>query len=345
MSTVATPVRLRAFRSSRDAVADGAELRRRMDADGYLFLPGLLPREVVAGLRRQFQAIAAAAGWLRAGTAPDDSVADPNAACVDPEPAYVAVLKQYYRLEALHAIGHHPAVLGLLERMLGEPVLPHPRLVLRNVFPQRPDYTTPAHQDFPHIQGTPETFSVWLPLGDCPVERGGLTIAEGTQHDGVVPFRVSTGAGGMEAVDPYEGRWVAGDFAEGDVIVFHSLTVHKALPNLSDRLRQSVDNRYQRVRDPLVAASLLPYANILSWDEIYAGWSETRLQRYWEGRFTNIVPCDSRYYEERDRLAFQMAEAGDATARATLLRIVQRDANAQKREHAAKLLQQLDRVA
>ncbi len=338
-------VAMRAFRASDDAVADGDELRRRMEQDGYLFVPGLLPRDVVADLRRRFQAIAAAAGWLKAGTAPEQSVADPQAACVDPEPGYVSVLKQYYRLEALHAIGHHPAVIGLLERMLGEAVLPHPRLVLRNVFPQRPDYTTPAHQDFPHIQGTAETYSVWVPLGDCPLERGGLAIAEGTQHGGVVPFRVSTGAGGMEAVDPYEGRWVAGDFAEGDAIIFHSLTVHKALPNVSDRLRQSVDNRYQRVSEPIVAASLAPYANILTWDEIYQGWESTRLQRYWEGRFTNIAPFDDRYYEERDRMAFQMAEAGDAAARATLLRIVQRDANPQKRDRAASLLQHLDRVA
>jgi hypothetical protein len=342
---LAAPPMVRAFRESRDIAADGPELRRRMEADGYLFVPGLLPRGEVSGLRRQFQAIAAEAGWLRAGTPPDQSIADPAAACVDPEPGYVAVLKRLYRLEALHAIGHHPAVIELLERMLGEAVLPHPRLVLRNVFPQRPDYTTPAHQDFPHIQGTTETYSVWLPLGDCPVERGGLAIAEGSHHDGVVPFRVSSGAGGMEAVDPYEGRWVAGDFAEGDAIIFHSLVVHKALPNVSDRLRQSVDNRYQRVSDPIVAASLAPYANILSWDEIYAGWRETRLQRYWEGRFTNIVPFDNGYYEERDRMAFRMAEAGDGTARATLLRIVQRDADPRKRERASLLLQQLERVA
>lgn len=336
---------LRGFRASDDAIANGGELRRRMDTDGYLFVPGLVPQADVAALRVQFQAIAAEAGWLRPGTAPQDAIADPSAACVDPEPAYVAVLKRLYRLEALHAIGHHPAVIGLLERMLGEPVLPHPRVVIRNVFPQRPDYTTPPHQDFPHIQGTEDTYSVWLPLGDCPLSRGGLAVAEGTHRDGVVPFRVSTGAGGMEAVGAYEGRWVAGDFAEGDAIIFHSMVVHKALPNVSDRLRQSVDNRYQRVRDPIVAAGLLPYASILTWDEIYAGWQETRLQRYWEGRLTNIAPFDFRYYEERDRMAFRMAEAGDTTARATLLRVVQRDADPAKRARAAELLRRLDTAA
>ena len=40
-------------------------------------------------------------------------------------------------------------------------------------------------------------------------------------------------------------EWHTGDFAAGDVLVFHSHTIHKALPNLTpDRLRLSTDNRY-----------------------------------------------------------------------------------------------------
>ncbi|HEY0909378.1 MAG TPA: hypothetical protein VGD75_04010, partial [Bradyrhizobium sp.] len=66
---------MRAFRDSRDALEDGAELRRRMELDGYLFLPGLMPRRDVAALRVQFQAIAAESGWLVAGTDPSQSLA------------------------------------------------------------------------------------------------------------------------------------------------------------------------------------------------------------------------------------------------------------------------------
>ena len=290
----------RPFRESADLIGDGAALRARMEQDGYLFIRGLIPAEDIGRLRRQTLGIAAQAGWLLGGTDTDQSIADPARACVDPEPAYLAAYKPMYRLEALHDIAHHPAVLGVLEAMLGGAVLPHPRLILRNVFPQRPDYTTPAHQDFPHIQGTPDTYSVWVPLGDCPVERGGLMIAEGTHREGVLPFRVSPGAGGMEVIDPFAGRWVAGDFAMGDAILFHSMVVHKALPNVSDRLRQSVDNRYQRIDQPLVEASLRPYADLFTWDEIYAGWASDRHKYYWKDRLTQIAPFDQRWYEERD---------------------------------------------
>ena len=331
----------RPFLDSAGALSDPAELRRRMDRDGYLFVSGLIGQSEIQALRQQTLPIVAEAGWLMPGTDAAESIANPDAACVDPEPAYLRVYKPMYRLEALHAMAHHPAVMGLMEGLLEAPVLPHPRLIMRNVFPQRPDFTTPPHQDFPHIQGTAETFSVWVPLGDCPIARGGLAIAEGSHRDGVRPFRVSTGAGGMEVADPLEGRWVASDFAIGDAIIFHSMVVHKALPNLSDRLRQSVDNRYQRADEPLVEGSLRPYADLMTWEEIYAGWQSAEYQFYWKSHPTQLVEFDTKYYDERDRLAMDMAEAGDAMARAALMRIVQRDSDAGKRERAAQLLRQL----
>ena len=47
-----------------------------MRRDGYLFLPGLLPRDDIAIVQRQIGAIARDAGWL-APTAPvDDAIAE-----------------------------------------------------------------------------------------------------------------------------------------------------------------------------------------------------------------------------------------------------------------------------
>ena len=42
---------------------------------------------------------------------------------------------------------------------------------------------------------------------------------------------------GMRVLEPLAGRWVSGDLAAGDVVIFHSLTVHKALSNRSAQLR------------------------------------------------------------------------------------------------------------
>ena len=333
---------MQSFLDSTDLVADPAALNERLATEGYLFVRGLLPRAAVLDVRRECRAVAATGGWLDSTHPVDDGVANPDAACTDPEPRYVEVFRRLYVLEALHALKHHPAIVGFFERLFGEPVLVHPLFVMRNIFPQRPESTTPAHQDYVHIQGTPGTYTVWMPLGDCPLEQGSLTIAAGSHRDGVRDFRVTNGSGGLEVVDPLAGRWRASAFSAGDVLIFHSLTVHKGLPNLTDRLRQSMDARYQRVSEPVSDLSLRPYANLFTWDQVYAGWRSDELQYYWRRLPITIGAFDPQYYERRDVIAFEMAERGDRTARASLLRIVQRDKDAAKRERAAALLKALD---
>ncbi|HEX5077724.1 MAG TPA: phytanoyl-CoA dioxygenase family protein [Geminicoccaceae bacterium] len=330
------------FVDSAGIAADGEAIAQRLREDGYLCVKGLLPREDVLRVREKFVEAAAGAGWLKPDTAKGEAIAEPAKACVDPEAPFVAVLKRFYRGEAGHALKLHPNVIGLFERLFGEPVLAHPLLIPRCIFPQRPEFTTPSHQDFPHIQGTTETMSLWLPLGDCPAEMGGLAIARGSHQDGVRDFTVSNGAGAMEVIDPLEGSWVAGPLEAGDVLIFHSLTVHKGLPNLTDRLRISLDNRYQRASEPICERCLVPYAGCGTWDEIYASWQSKDLPYYWRRQVPRITDFDMQYYEKRDRIAFDLAERGDRTARATLLRIVQRDPSPQKRVRASALLAKLD---
>ena len=102
------------------------------------------------------------------------------------------------RLEDYHALKHHPTLIDLFERMLGGPILPHPRVLMRNIFPAREEYTTKAHQDFPNVQGTTEVYTAWLPLIDCPMEVGPLQVAVGSHTAGVYDFDIAGGAGGIE---------------------------------------------------------------------------------------------------------------------------------------------------
>jgi len=331
------------FLRSDDVAHDGAELARRMVRDGYLFLPGLLPREAVLDVGRQLLDGAAAGGWLLPGHPVEAAVAAPGAACCDPEPAYLAVFRDLWANEDLHALKYRPELVSLFERLFGEKPLVHPMFVQRNIFPARGgfDFTTKAHQDRVHIGGG-TSYAAWVPLDDCPVEKGGLTVAAGSHRRGVLDFRVGTGPGGMEIDRPEDCPWVGGDFRAGDVLVFVDTTVHMALPNRTDRLRQSFDARYQRASDPVSDLSLRTYADILSWEEVYAGWRSTRWQYEWRRHDPVVVPFDTSYYERRDAEAFAMAERGEARARDTLLRIVQRDRDAAKRERASRLAARLE---
>ena len=52
------------FRDSTEHLNDGATLRARLAEDGYLFLRGLLPREVILDVRTRLLSKAMEGGWL-----------------------------------------------------------------------------------------------------------------------------------------------------------------------------------------------------------------------------------------------------------------------------------------
>ena len=330
------------FLDSTAVADDGPELLRRMQRDGYLFIRGLLPAEILESLRMDFLREARDGGWVRRDTPLEDAVPDQSGFCVEPEPEYMDTYRHMYELPQFHALQHRPELLGLLERMCGEPVMPHARIIGRTIFPQREQFTTPAHQDFIPIQGTPDTYTAWFPLHDLPSELGGLQISAGSHLGGVYEFRPALGAGGLEIVEPLEGTWVNSPFACGDVLFFHSLSAHRGLPNNGDALRMSIDARYQRISDPIDPSSLLPHIKPVTWEEIYTGWTTTEHQYYWRQTELEFSDYDSSYHEKRDQLAFEMAVAGDKRARSTLQRIAARDADVAKREKALVLLAELD---
>ena len=55
-----------------------------------------------------------------------------------------------------------------------------------------------------------------------------------------------------------------------------------------------------------------------------------------------VIPFDTKYYETRDQMAFEMAENGDQLARDTLLRIIRRDKDPAKISRAQSLINSID---
>lgn len=333
------------FIDSTALIDDAQALTSRMARDGYLFLRGALPVAAVAEVQAQVGTLAREAGWLRADRPVAEAVADPAGFCVDPDPTYLKTLRRINRLESYHALKHHPALTGLLERLLGGPVFAHPRVLMRNIFPSREAFTTKAHQDFPNVQGTTEVYTAWIPLVDCPLEVGPLQVAAGTHRGGVYDFHIGAGAGGIEIAETFDGRWASGAFRVGDVLLFHSMVVHKGVPNRSDRLRMSMDVRFQRVDAPFNFDNANPDGQPLSWEEVYADWRSDDLKYYWKRLPLTAQPFDRTWFDKRDALAFALGEAGDARAASVLQRIVARDADEAKRAQAQLLLDRLAAVA
>jgi Phytanoyl-CoA dioxygenase (PhyH) len=331
------------FLDSTGLLGDGPGLRGRLDRDGYLFIRELLPAPTVLSVRERLLGKAAAGGWLDPDSAVRAGIANPAAACKDPEDRYMRVFRSLWMDEELHRLRTHPIVIDLFTRIFGEPALPHPMFVQRNIFPQTGsfDFTTGAHQDRVHIGGA-TSYALWMPLGDCPREKGALAVAAGSHTKGILDTKVGSGAGGMDIAVSIPGIWVTGAFRSGDALIFQDVTVHKALPNRTREIRMSFDARFQRASQPIADTNMVPYSGCGTWEDVYAGWERTDGQYFWKDLMLNIVPLDRSYYERRDALAFEMAECGDPKARDAILRIIQRDRSAEKRARAEKLLERLD---
>ncbi len=266
---------------------DPQALRQQMADDGFLFFRGLLPADEIVALRRNILQICDNNGWIAPGTELMDCIADPSADAMEPF-CGVGVPPEAYGdvqcLESFHRLAHNPRLVAMLGQLFDENVLVHALKIARLMIPAKGNAPTPAHQDHIFIQGTKTVYTCWMPLGDCPRELGGLRVLRGSHKLGVLPVRAAEGAGGRHVIidSDVDQEWFQTDFNVGDVLVFHSLTVHKSIPNLTEnRIRLSVDYSYQPPSLPIEEKSITPHCNVLPWEEIYAGWKSKELQYYW----------------------------------------------------------------
>jgi ectoine hydroxylase-related dioxygenase (phytanoyl-CoA dioxygenase family) len=257
------------FVVSNDALADPSRLRKVMGEHGYLFLKNVAPHDAVLRLRRDILKLCREAGWL----APSGDDLEARWSGVGPftegEQAYMDVYKQILHLDSFKAVPEDPAMVAIMSKVVNGPVLVHRRKIGRITFPNNAAQTTGAHQDFFYIRGTSETYTMWMPLGDCPIKLGGLAVLDRSHKEGfidhaTVPGKKYAGFGlPDERLPKIENEWHASDFALGDVLIFHSHTVHEALPNLtSDTLRLSIDNRYQLDGSAIEPSSMGTHYNL-----------------------------------------------------------------------------------
>lgn len=329
-----------------DASSTSQEAQAALRRDGVLFLKGRLPADALRLVHHAFCSAAYEGGWAQdRGSDDRPPVADMRAACASPDPAYLGVYHELYKNERFHCLTHLPEIQELARYLIGEPAIVHPRIVGRIIFPRRPDFTTPAHQDFFQVRGTPNFVTFWIPLHDCLVSHGSLRVARGSHVRGLLPVVPSPGASGAKVAVPLdEFDWVGGDVERGDLVAFNGLTVHMAGNNDTDLLRFSVDMRWQSRREPVSERSLefSPLSD-LSWDAVTAGWSCDQHLK-WRDEDLTIEPYSSEITRERDGAALELARNGDiATSLASLQRIAAYDEDENRRNEASRLLEQFRR--
>ncbi|SFI81525.1 Phytanoyl-CoA dioxygenase (PhyH) [Paenibacillus sp. UNC496MF] len=307
----ATKPATRAFEDATPLLARPEALRREAKAKGYLFFKGFLEREEVMDARRLLLNILDEEGLLDPARPLMDGFGNqPVIDALKPEEINwngIGTTQRVYhrvqKLEAFHAFAQHPKLMALFDALFGERTFPHPRNIARIMLPSASLNVTPPHQDFLHIQGSADTWTCWAPMGDVPRSLGGLSILEGSHEAGLLGVTANPGAGGLESILCGLGyEWAEGDYEAGDIVVFHSHTVHKALPNREPgRVRLSLDLRYQPASQPIERASLLPHGPF-EWEELYEGWTREDLKYYWRREDFAYLTFDESIRWQKDKI-------------------------------------------
>jgi hypothetical protein len=261
-----------------------AELRARFDRDGYLFFPAALAPALCEALLGEIL------GELAPHIRWDEELAAPvleGEPFFETDPLWDAVYPRIQALEGLHSLFHEAPLQRLMELVAGKNPFVYPMKMARIAAPRKIGYETPPHQDaFSHHAG-PTMAGIWVALHAADTPMGRLTVLPGSHLGGVRPVHEARGVGGVQCeIHPHETLWHVSDVDAGDVLLFHSQTVHCAQPNIDPlRCRISVDTRFCDYGAPVFSTNLEPHHGWripeLSWDYVYRDWSRDDLKFYW----------------------------------------------------------------
>ncbi|WP_026208727.1 phytanoyl-CoA dioxygenase family protein [Catelliglobosispora koreensis] len=234
-----------------------ADLRQRFARDGYVLLREVLCRSEVLGMRRAyFDAFPAA--YCAAGTQPWEGIWSghqppellPHG--VPGHPAY-----DFVRSTTFAALAASPALLRIARQLLGnDDVVTLPRQIVRHY--HWGPAASRAHTDFDYLDpGSHQLITMWIPLGDSPLQCGGLAYLEGSHR---VPWAQLEKLRRQHTDRPHDprplshdlswisrqlgGRWLYSDYRAGDIVIHCPYLVHATFDNTCDVMRLSADIRF-----------------------------------------------------------------------------------------------------
>ncbi|WP_114856614.1 phytanoyl-CoA dioxygenase family protein [Brachybacterium sp. YJGR34] len=241
---------------------DRAALWERLRRDGYLYLTGFLDPDSVLAFRRYYFDRLADTGLLRPGSCPEDGLQ--GIGPVDRGLLRERLFREIVPSHQYRRLCTDPRIHEWFVWMLEDEIHLHRRRIIRHTRPGENGIgtATQAHYDLVYLrEGTDRVLSAWIPLGDCPLSRGGLTYLEHSHHRVLkeeAEGRLKAPAASITADLPglagkRNARWLVADYRAGDVVVHSAHIIHAATDNVDDGdvMRLSTDIRYQRTSDPI----------------------------------------------------------------------------------------------
>jgi len=248
------------------AAAKLAKIKTTFEEQGYCILKGALPGDVVEGFKRAMMRLSdeCLAQSLAEGKIKNLHTDKPfetrfiHVAQECQEAAPPTFRNPLHQPEVFPFL-LSPVLLDIAEAFLGGEIRIYPNYMCRPKLPGDERTLIWWHQDAQytasHKLGNVEelrTVNLWSPLLPAHREHGCMQFAPGTHKLGLVPYHQK----GIhleidnDVLKPYIDKAVDVELEPGDVVLFHNMLFHQGLPNVSDRIRWSVDWRFQDATQP-----------------------------------------------------------------------------------------------
>jgi hypothetical protein len=247
------------LRESTSLMGSPTALRDRLAEDGYLFVREFHDPDLVHEARMDVLDHMAQDGLLDPEEPVEDGIVGPDVG--SQFQTFDMSGESWTHYPSLEQLAEGDAIMGFFEDLLGEQPTAFDRKLGRA---KAPGGFTKFHIDRVFMSiGTANRYTVWRPIGDCPVEMGSLVLCpKSNNHD-----RLRDTYGQVDAAmdeceahfsdDPYDvietigGPLATADFEAGDALIFDPFMLHGALNNQTERFRISIDTRYQSLYEPI----------------------------------------------------------------------------------------------
>ncbi|MEM6428235.1 MAG: phytanoyl-CoA dioxygenase family protein [Deinococcota bacterium] len=247
-------------------------LKEQYQKQGYLWLKAFFLREDVLAFRKHFFSAFKDTGLLAKGSDPEQGIYSGTA--VNPRQSN-QILMEIVRSAAFESFCLQPRHWQFYDAFFSGPSYIHKRKLIRYTVPHKAS-STGGHYDLVYLRaGTDKLCTSWIPIGDTPVEMGGLVYLEGSdgfgreleakfaeQHadlsaeERIRAYNKDMGTGWLSKdlaslADKADTRWLVADYEAGDLMIHSPYMIHAATDNRDshNHLRLSTDLRFQNVRD------------------------------------------------------------------------------------------------
>lgn len=250
-------------------------LREQYEAQGYVWLKHLIDPAAVWAFRQRYFDALRHTGILAPGSDARDGI---YAGGGEDKRLVTEKAVEIARWAAFEAFCLSRPILEFYEALFEEPAYLHKRMLIRYTRPGDPNCTG-AHYDLVYLRaGTDRICTSWIPIGDIPVEMGGLVYLEGSDGWGrkmeaefsiknaelspeerLSAYNKNMNEGGWltknvpELADRLNTRWLKADYEAGDMVVHSPYMIHASTVNENPegRMRLSTDIRFQRASDAI----------------------------------------------------------------------------------------------